>query len=392
MANNNFIVKNGLTVNGSFTANSTAVNASAITATSITVSGNATINTIVANGSTGTANQVLTSNGTGLYWANVAAGAVFVRQTFTANATVNTTFTVTNGYTVNSIDVYKNGVKLIVGTEVTASDGSTVVLATPAVSGTIVDVVGLLSASVYSLNINTVSQSYPFVWTNTHIFNVNVTVNSVSMIVGNTTVNAVVNSTGLAIGNTTINAVVSSTGLAVGNSTVNTNLTTGQISISGVTVNSTIYQGTANNANNFGGLSLTTVQGQITGNAATAYSNATTFASNATNITTGALPDARLSSAVVNTSGNFTVAGNLNFTGTNNYFSSTLYVGNSTVNSVVNSTAFTVANSTVTYSYVAPTSAQKANTSFYLNANGSWATVSSAPVISSLDAFRIGII
>jgi hypothetical protein len=187
MANNNFIVKNGLT------------------APSIIVSGNATINTIVANGSTGTANQVLTSNGTGLYWANVAAGAVFVRQTFTANTTVNTTFTVTNGYTVDSIDVYKNGVKLIVGTEVTANNGSTVVLATPAVSGTIVDVVGLLSASVYSLNINTFSQSYPFVWTNTHIFNVNVTVNSVSMIVGNTTVNAVVNSTGLAVGNTTVN-------------------------------------------------------------------------------------------------------------------------------------------------------------------------------------------
>jgi hypothetical protein len=49
-------------------------------------------------------------------------------------------------------------------------------------------------------------------------------------------------------------------------------------------------------------------------------------------------------------------------------------VGNTTVNAVVNSTAFTVANSTVNYSYISPTAAQKANTSFFLNANGSWIT------------------
>jgi hypothetical protein len=81
------------------------------------------------------------------------------------------------------------------------------------------------------------------------------------------------------------------------------------ISVGGTTINSTVYSATANNANNIGGLSLTTVQGQITGNAATAYSNATTYASNATNITTGTLSDARLSSAIVNTSAAFTITG-----------------------------------------------------------------------------------
>jgi hypothetical protein len=125
MANNNFVVKNGLTVNGSFTANSTAVNASVITATSL----NATsVNTATANVST-----------------SVVVGA---------NVTINTS-------------------------------------------------------------------SY-----------------------------------------------------FVGNATVNTSITGGQLSLSGVTVNSTIYQGTANNSNNFSGLTLTTVQSQITGNAASAYSNA----------------------------------------------------------------------------------------------------------------------
>ena len=46
------------------------------------------------------------------------------------------------------------------------------------------------------------------------------------------------------------------------------------------------------------------------------------YYTNSTNMTTGTLPYARLGSAVVNTSGNFTLAGNVNFTGTNNQFGS----------------------------------------------------------------------
>ena len=57
MAYNNFVVKNGLTVNGSFTANSTVVNAAALTATSVTTTtNNATIGTaayFAANGNLG---------------------------------------------------------------------------------------------------------------------------------------------------------------------------------------------------------------------------------------------------------------------------------------------------------------------------------------------------
>ena len=100
-----------------------------------------------ANSSNGSAGQVLSSNGTGVYWAT-APTATSVRQTFTANATVNTTFTVTGGYTVGFVDVYKNGIKLINGTDVTVSSGSTVVLAAPAISGEIVDVVGALTGSL----------------------------------------------------------------------------------------------------------------------------------------------------------------------------------------------------------------------------------------------------
>jgi hypothetical protein len=90
------------------------------------------------------------------------------------------------------------------------------------------------------------------------------------------------------------------------------------------TITATSFSGTSNNS--------TYLNGQLA-----------SYYTNANNITTGTLPDGRLSSAVVNTSGNFTVAGNLNFTGTNNYFSA-LFVG---ANTVVNTTALFTGNSTV---------------------------------------------
>lgn len=143
------------------------------------------------------------------------------------------------------------------------------------------------------------------------------------------------------------NVDLTSTSLFVGNATVNSVVTAGQISISGVTINSTSYGGTANNATNLGG-------------------QAAAFYTNATNITTGTLPDARLSSAVVNTSGAFTITGartfqanvvvgnsTINVATTNSSITinagntaslnaSSLAVGNATVNAVVNTTGFFV--------------------------------------------------
>lgn len=51
--------------------------------------------------------------------------------------------------------------------------------------------------------------------------------------------------------------------------------------------------------------------------------------------------------------------------------------GNSTVNTVINSTAFKVANSTVTYTQILPTAAQQAG-QYFQHANGSWVLVSSS--------------
>jgi hypothetical protein len=91
------------------------------------------------------------------------------------------------------------------------------------------------------------------------------------------------------------------------------------------TVNTTNFSGTANNANNLGG-------------------QLPSYYTNATNITTGTLPDARLSSAVVNTSGNFTIGGNVVLQGTNNYFNTGFFVG---ANVTINTTMVDVGNATI---------------------------------------------
>jgi hypothetical protein len=91
-------------------------------------------------------------------------------------------------------------------------------------------------------------------------------VNSSSNTVGTT---FVANTTTMQVGTAANNVSVNTTSVLIGNSTVFS------------TVNSTLFSGTANNSTNFGGLSLVTMQGQITGNAATAYTNATNFATTA---------------------------------------------------------------------------------------------------------------
>mgnify|MGYP001209689276 CR=1 FL=1 len=84
---------------------------------------------------------------TGSAWkaAGSAINGTSSRQTYTATSN-QTTFAIT--YDVGFVDVYLNGIKLLVGTDVTATSGTNVVLATGAATGDIVDLVAYGAFSV----------------------------------------------------------------------------------------------------------------------------------------------------------------------------------------------------------------------------------------------------
>jgi len=69
----------------------------------------------------------------------------YTRTNFTATA-AQTTFTV--AYTVGYIDVYLNGLKLIIGTDVTATNGTSIVLASGAAAGDLIETVAYETFSV----------------------------------------------------------------------------------------------------------------------------------------------------------------------------------------------------------------------------------------------------
>ncbi len=84
---------------------------------------------------------------TGSSWkaAGSAINGTSNRQTYTATSN-QTTFNIT--YDVGFVDVYLNGIKLLVGTDVTATSGTNVVLAAGAAAGDIVDLVAYGAFSV----------------------------------------------------------------------------------------------------------------------------------------------------------------------------------------------------------------------------------------------------
>jgi hypothetical protein len=86
----------------------------------------------------GTNGQILSlASGIPSWITNTSTGVSFVVTNITASAS-QTTFTVT--YTVGLIEVYRNGVKLAIA-DYTASNGTTIVLATPANAGDVIEVV-----------------------------------------------------------------------------------------------------------------------------------------------------------------------------------------------------------------------------------------------------------
>ena len=177
-----------------------------------------------ANGGIGTAGHVLHSNGTSIYWAaddgitSIATANGLSGGTITATGTLGVTTGST--LTVNTAGIHVN---------------SALAITSLALSGALS---GVTTAAM-----------------------------------GNTTITGFANVTGnlqiSAINATSFGATLTSNSttaiLTVGNSSVN------------ATMNSSTFSGTANNSTNLGGSSLATVQGQITGNAATAYTNAVSY-------------------------------------------------------------------------------------------------------------------
>lgn len=76
----------------------------------------------------------------GTVWKILTPGSQFSEQQFTATAG-QTSFTVSGGYVIGAVDVYRNGVKLVIGLDYTATDLSTVVLSNAASAGDTIEVV-----------------------------------------------------------------------------------------------------------------------------------------------------------------------------------------------------------------------------------------------------------
>ncbi len=88
---------------------------------------------------TGNSGKYLTTDGSIASWDVINIPSfVYTRTNFTATAS-QTTFTVS--YTIGYVDVYLNGVKLVVGTDVAATNGTSVVLSSGATAGDLVEIV-----------------------------------------------------------------------------------------------------------------------------------------------------------------------------------------------------------------------------------------------------------
>ena len=144
MADLNFVVRNGLTVNNALVANSSAVViniggsggtngqvlasngsgglywANGFGSSNVTFSGNVSIVGLLANNSLGSNGQLLTSNGSGIYWSN-AAFDVNAQYTWTNTHIFSNTVTFNNTVFLNALSA--NGSLGIAG-QVLTSNGS----------------------------------------------------------------------------------------------------------------------------------------------------------------------------------------------------------------------------------------------------------------------------
>jgi hypothetical protein len=268
-----------------------------------------------------------------------------VAQQFTGTGSANS-FTVFGGYTVGSLQVFVNGVKYVETSDVITTSGSTINFTTPPGSGSIIDVFGQVS-------IPTLTPSYlPLTGgslSGTINVGSNISISSVALNIGNSTVNSIVNSSYISttgvlsgatyqFGNSTVNTTINSTAISIGNNFSGNaaSINTTAISIGNSTVN-TVISSTSLTAN----ASIGTNGQVLTSNGAGMYWSTIVG---------------------VNTSAQYVFANTIGF-------------GNSTVNTTINATSIKVSNSTSNISISVPNTTQVSNGSYFLNANGAYSVV-----------------
>lgn len=124
-----------------------ATNRGALSAADWTTFNNKTSNTgtVTSVGGTGTVSGLtltgtVTTSGNLTLGGNLSITADMIYQSFTATAS-QTTFTPTTAYTSGKIDVFANGIKMVNGSDVTVTSGTSVVFATGVAVNTRVDLV-----------------------------------------------------------------------------------------------------------------------------------------------------------------------------------------------------------------------------------------------------------
>ena len=202
-------------------------------------------------------------------------GNVSTKQQFTATE-AQTTFTVTGGYTVDNLDVYRNGVRLRSSTDFTATNGTTFVLTAPASTGDLLESVAYKVASV--------------VTTQGNFTNLNLTgIATVGVLTGATSAQA-----GVFYGDGSQLTGIDATAIKDSGGTVRAQANVGGVVITGVAT-ATTFKGD--------------LTGDVTGNADTA-----TVATNAQGLTgTPNISIGSLTAASGSVSGNLTVGGTITY-------------------------------------------------------------------------------
>ena len=256
-------------------------------------------------------------------------GNVSTKQQFTATE-AQTTFTVTGGYTVDNLDVYRNGVRLRSSTDFTATNGTTFVLTAPASTGDLLESVAFKVASVVvtqgdftNLNITgvaTVGILTGLTSAQAGVFYGPLTGNVTGDLTGDVTGNTSGTAGGLSgTPNITVGSVSASSGTFSGNVSVGGTLTYQDVTNMDVLGIGTFQQGIQVLAN---GLDVTGFSTFKTGVVVTGVATATSFVGNVAGDATG-------------------LSGSPDITVTNISGAAVTFTGNANVSGVVTATSFT---------------------------------------------------